>query len=106
MEDRILNHFSPFQVLDHNALQKRRRDVGIPYSIRVNDDNRTSSAHAKAGCFSALDPVGPEEEPLALKQRSQVRVELPSTPVRRAKAPCADDDVTRVRLHDRIAIVC
>src|ERR1035437_7463288 len=55
MEDRILNHFPPFQVLDHNAFQKRRRDVGIPYSIRVNDDDRASSAHPKAGCFSALD---------------------------------------------------
>ena len=105
MEDRIFHHFSSFQVLDHNALEKCRRYVRVPDSVRVNDDDRASSADPKARRFSALDPVRTEQQPFALKERRQVRIELSSTPVGRAEASRAHDDVTGIRLHHRIAIV-
>jgi hypothetical protein len=105
MEDRIFHHFSAFQVLDNNALEKRRGDMRVPDAIGIDDHYRATTAHAEAGSFSALDPAGPEKEAFALKQRSQMRVELPSAPVGRAEAASADDHVARIRLHYRIAVI-
>jgi hypothetical protein len=102
MKDRVADDFSTFQVFHDDALEQRRRNVRVPHPIRIDDYDWTASADAKAWRFSAFYAVGSEEKSFALQQRCKLRVKRASASIGRAEATCADDDVSRIRLHYRI----
>ena len=93
MKNRLFDDVAIAQMLDDDALEKRRRDPGVPDGIRVDDDDRAAPANSQAWRFSPFDPRGPEQEPFALKQCRQHRVQVPATSVRRAEASGADEDM-------------
>ena len=57
------------QMLDDDAFEKRRSDVGIPNSFRIHDDDRSTRTHAEARRFAAFDSTRSEQQPFALEQR-------------------------------------
>jgi hypothetical protein len=69
-------------VLDHDALEERGGHAGVPDALGIYDDDRSTGAHAEARRLSALDARRPEEEPFALEQPRQQRVERSSFTVR------------------------
>jgi hypothetical protein len=93
-EDGLVHDASPFQVLDHNSLEKLGRDSAVPYALGIDDDDRASRARAEARGFAALYPRRSEEEVLSLEKRGELRVERAAPPVGRAKSPGADEDMT------------
>ena len=102
MEHRLVHHLPVAEMLDDDALEQCGRHSGVPNSFRVDDDDRSAGADAEARRLAALDPPWPEEQSLAMQQASQFGVQHAPFAIRRAKAPHADENVVRVRLHDRV----
>ena len=101
MKDRLLHDAPIAQVLDDDALEQRRGHAGVPDALRVHDDDRTAGAHAETGRLATLHATRTEEQPFALEQARERRVERAALAVRRAEAADADEHVARIRLHDR-----
>src|SRR5258705_2070510 len=105
MEDSLFDRLPVLEVLDHDALQQRRRHFGIPDTLRIDDDDRTIAADAEARCLAALDALWTKEQILALQQVGKERVDLAPTTVGRAEAAGAHEYVARVGLHLRPSFV-
>lgn len=89
-----LVHYPPIsQMLDHDSLQQRRGDAGIPDALGVDDDDRAASTDTQAGRLTALHAIGPEQQLFALQKRGEQIVELAPSAVRRAEATHAHQDV-------------
>jgi hypothetical protein len=100
MENRLFDDAAITQVLDDDSLEKLRRDTGIPDRIRIHDDDGAAGANSEARRFPPFDPRWAEQEALALQQRRQHRVQIPTSPVRGAETARADEDVAGIVLHE------
>ena len=80
-------------MLNDDALEERGRHSTIPHAFWVDDDDRTAGADAEAWCLPALYAASPEEKVFPLEKRRELRVELATAPIWRAKAPDADQHV-------------
>jgi hypothetical protein len=100
MKHGLLDDATVAEMLDDDALEQRRCHTRIPHALGVHGDDRPSAAHAEAGRLTPLHAAGPEEQPLALKQRGKLRIESATPTVRRAEAADAHEDVAAVGLHD------
>lgn len=69
MKDGLLDGSSVAKVLHDNSLEKLWRNAGVPDALRIDDDDGSASADAKAGRLSALHTAGAEQEVFALEQR-------------------------------------
>jgi hypothetical protein len=68
MEDSFVDRLSMLEVLDHDALEERRADLGIPNAFGIHDDDGTIAADAEARCLPSLHALWTEEQVLALQQ--------------------------------------
>lgn len=101
MENCILDHSALLQMLDHNSFEQLRSHPSVPDALGIYDEDRPSPADTQAGCLTTLDPGRAEQEALPLKERRQQRVQRPATPVWRAEAPGAEQEMSCVRFHER-----
>ena len=88
-------------MLDDDSLEQCGGHAGVPHALGVDDDDRTARAHAETGRLATLHATRPEEEPFALEQAREQRVERSSLAIRRAEAADAHEHVASVRLHER-----
>src|ERR1700686_769657 len=102
MKNRLFDRIALLEVLHDDPLQQRRRDLGVPDSFRIDDNNRPIAADAEAGRLAAFDPLRTEEQTLAVQKAGEQRVDLAPTAVGRAEIARAYEHVTRVRLHLRL----
>jgi hypothetical protein len=100
---RLLYNSSVLEVLDDDSFQKLRRHPGVPHALRIDHHDGTSSAYAEARGFAALHSLWPEEKSFALEKRRELRVKSASATIRRAEPACANQHVTGVLLHERLA---
>lgn len=82
MKYRFLNRFTPREMLDHDALEELGRHPRVPDAFRINHDDWAIATHPEAGSLSALHPFRAKQQPFALQQLSQQRVQRASAPVR------------------------
>ena len=68
MKNRLFHGSSILQVFDDDSLEQLRRDVGVPDSFGINDDDRTVAADAEARCLASLHTRWSEQQILALQQ--------------------------------------
>src|ERR1700694_4403216 len=102
VKNRLFDRLPMLEVLDHDSLQQRGSNLGVPGSFWIDDNNRPVAADAEAGRFTALDALRAEEQILALQKAGEQRIDLAPTAVRRAKAARTHEHVTRVGLHLRL----
>jgi hypothetical protein len=67
MNHSLLDRSPPAEMLTDDSLEQHRTHVTVPHSLRIDDDNGPSRAHAEAWRFAALDPCRAEEEALTLE---------------------------------------
>src|SRR3954471_20670030 len=101
MKDRLSHGPSMLEVLDHDSLEQRRRDLRIPDAIRIHDHNWPVAANAEPRRLTTFDTLWAEQEVFPLQQLGEQRIELATTAVGRAKSSGAHEHMTRVRLHLR-----
>ena len=68
VKHRLLDDSPMLQVLDHDGVEKLRRNPRVPHTLRIHDNDGSSCTYAEAWRLTPLDPLWPEEESLALKQ--------------------------------------
>jgi len=62
MKDRFVDRLPAFQVLDDDSLQQRRRYIGVPNALRIDDDNRSVAADTEARRLASLHACRTEEQ--------------------------------------------
>src|SRR3954467_9851711 len=95
----IVYRLPMLQVLDHDALEERRRDAGVPHALRINDDDWPVAADAETRRFAAFHSLRAEQQIFPLQELRQQRIDLSPTASRGAKVARAHQHVTRVGLH-------
>lgn len=93
MKHRILDHATVAQMFNDDPLEQGRSHAGVPYALRVDDDDRTACTDAKAGCFAALYAPRAEQQTFALEQRREQPVQLSTRLIRRTKAADTHENV-------------
>ena len=99
MENSVFHNSPVAKVLDHDALEQRGSDRGVPNALWIHDDDWPIAAHAEAGRLPALNATRPEQESLALQERWKQAIELTTALIGRAESPNAHEHVARVRVH-------
>ena len=105
MKDRVLDWAPTLQVLDDDAFEQIRCDTRIPGSLRIDHNDWSARADAEAGSFAALHARWSEQQPFALEQARQARVQVATAPVRRTETARAHEDVASVRLHESLRFI-
>ena len=82
MKNGLLDDAAVPEVLHHDALEKCRGHPGVPDRIRIDDDDGATGANPKARGLAALDPIRSEEQPFAVEQIRQQRIQFSAAPVR------------------------
>ena len=85
MKNRVFYRLSMLEVLNDDSLEQRGRNLGIPGSFRIDDNDRPIAADAEARRFAALNALRAEEQILALEQAGEQRIDLAPTTVGRAE---------------------
>ena len=62
MKDGFVDRPSTFQVLDDDSFQQRRRYIGVPNTLRIDDDNRPVAADTEARRLASLHACRTEEQ--------------------------------------------
>ncbi len=88
-----------FEVFDDDALQQGGRHPRVPDAFRVHHNDWPAFADTEARRLAPFHPVGAKQEPFALKESREQRIQLSPTTVGGAIAARAHEDVSRVRDH-------
>lgn len=100
---RLVHHAPISQVLYDDPLEQLGCDAGVPDPLRVHDHDRSPCAHAEAWGLTTFYPGGAKQEVLSVEQLGEKAIQRRSAAVRRTEAASADEHVTSIRVHSRIA---
>ena len=75
VEHCLLDYPAIAQVLDDDPLKQLRRHAGIPYTFRIYHDDRSTGADAKTRRLAAFYALGSEQQALAMKEPSKLRIQ-------------------------------
>jgi hypothetical protein len=100
---RLLYDSPVLEVLDNDPFEELRRDPRVPHAFRIDNHDGTSCAYAEARGFAALYSLRSEEKSFALEKRREQRVERAPATIRGAEPAGANQHVTGVLLHERLA---
>ena len=102
MKDRFVDRLPAFQVLDDDSLQQRRRYIGVPNALRIDDDNRSVAADTEARRLASLHARRTEEQVFPRQKLGEQRIKLSPAAIGRTEVTSAHQHMAGVRLHLRL----
>ena len=82
MKNGLLDWPTILQVFHHDPFEEFRGDAVVPDAFRINHEDRSIPADAKAGSLSALHARRPEEQSFPLQQARQLGKERAPASIR------------------------
>ncbi len=93
MKNGFLDDLAVAEMLDYDPLQQWWRDPAIPDAFGVHHNDRAAGTDSEARRLPAFDSCRTEEQPFTLQQRRKEVIQLSATPVGRAEAAHAHENV-------------